>query len=89
MVQHLVGQAGGSLRFHVLYVVLQSLILLRLHDLHVWDLPGCLEHLIEVLVILIFCLGGRPWLLGLRPLASHLLLAFLALLGFLSEIELF
>lgn len=73
----------------MLYVVLQSLILLWLHNLHVWDLPGCLKHLIEVLVILIFGLGGRTWLLGLRPLTSRLLLAFLALLSFLSEIELF
>ena len=89
MVQQLVGQAGGSLRLHMLYVVLQSLILLWLHYLHIWDLPGCLQHLVEVLVILIFGLSGRTWLLGLRSLTSHLLLAFLALLRFLSEIELF
>ena len=85
----MLGQAGGFLRLHMLNVVLQSLILLWLHDLHLWDLPRCFEHLIEILVILIFGLGGRSCLLGLRPLTSHLLLAFLALLSFLSEIELF
>jgi len=88
LVQQLVGQTGGPLRLHVLYVILQDLILLWLHDFHVWHLPGCVQHLVEVLLILIFGLDGRPRLLGLRPLASHLFLANLDLRRFLSEVEL-
>lgn len=89
LAQQLVGQAGGALLLHMLYVILQNLILLWLYDFHVWHLPGCLQHLVvEILLILIFGLNGRPRLLGLRPLASHLFLANLDLRRFLSNVEL-